>query len=424
MKIALIAYEFYPRLGGISQHLTNMCKSFKNKNHELFIFNQDYSEKKNTFQVLDKKKNYQLKDLFIFLENKKLIKILLLSIWKIIRDKKIQYSHRLKIIIYLLIKPSLLIRTIKSINNIYPYFKKNNFKIIVGGASGSSSLLLIFLLSRLFNSKIVSIAYGNEFLIRNVFSLKTYILNNLDKIVLIAKYSKYIIKRMHNLNESKLKIIPVGLILKDYKINYSKLQLREKHNISKDAFILLSVGRHVKRKNFDLVIRSIKNIKDTNSHLKIKYHLIGDGPETANLKQLTEKLNLKNEVKFLGVIDARRRNEYYKLSDVFAMPSMKEKNDIEGFGIVFLEANYFKIPVIGAATGGVPEAIIDGKTGFLIKANDLNDLTEKILMLYENKDKKNKMGEHGHNRVIKEFNWDKICGDYIKLFESVLKSHK
>ncbi|MFX1317487.1 MAG: glycosyltransferase family 4 protein, partial [Promethearchaeota archaeon] len=375
MKIALIAYEFYPRLGGISQHLTNMCKSSQNKNHQLFIFNQDYSEKSNTFKVLDKKENYQLKDLFIFFKKKKLIKILILSIWKILNDKKIPYSHRLKLIIYLLVKPSLLIRTIKSINNIYPYFKKINFKIIVGGSSGSSSLLLTFILSRLFNIKVISIAYGNEFLIRNIFSLKTFILHNLDKIVVIAKYSKYIIKRMHNLNESKLKIIPVGLILKDYQITYSKLQLREKNNVSKDAFILLSVGRHVKRKNFDLVIRSIKKIKDTNSRLKINYYLIGDGPETVNLKRLTEKLNLKKEVKFLGTIDAKRRNEYYKLSDVFAMPSIKKKNDIEGFGIVFLEANYFKIPVIGAASGGVPEAIIDGKTGLLIKPNDLNDLT-------------------------------------------------
>ena len=64
--------------------------------------------------------------------------------------------------------------------------------------------------------------------------------------------------------------------------------------------------------------------------------------------------------------------------------SRNEEQDIEGFGIVFLEANYFKVPVIGTATGGISEAIIDGETGFLIKQNDINDLVEKIIFLYNN----------------------------------------
>ena len=83
-------------------------------------------------------------------------------------------------------------------------------------------------------------------------------------------------------------------------------------------------------------------------------------------KKLVKRLNLEKDVKFLGNCDIETRNKFYKMSDIFLMPSITTKNDIEGFGIVFLEANYFKVPVIGTRTGGIVEAIIDGKTGFLI----------------------------------------------------------
>jgi len=104
------------------------------------------------------------------------------------------------------------------------------------------------------------------------------------------------------------------------------------------------------------------------------------------------------------------------------MPSITESNNIEAFGIVFLKANFFKKPVIGSNTGGMAEAIIDDTTGFLIEPNNLNDLVEKILFLYNNKEKREQLGEKGYRRVITEFTWDKIVNKYINLFQDVLKS--
>lgn len=200
----------------------------------------------------------------------------------------------------------------------------------------------------------------------------------------------------------------------------SKEELRKEFNIPKSQIVLLSVGRHVPRKNFDLVIKAIKKIKDIKPELDLIYYLIGEGSETHSLKALTRQLNLKHEVIFLGSPDNEKRNKFYKLSDIFLMPIGIKKLDIEGFGIVFLEANYFKVPVIGTSIGGANEAIINGETGLLVKPNDLNDLVEKIIYLIDNEDKRKEMGEKGYERVVEEYSWNKIIEDYINIFEDLI----
>ena len=102
------------------------------------------------------------------------------------------------------------------------------------------------------------------------------------------------------------------------------------------------------------------------------------------------------------------------------MPSITKKSDIEGFGIVFLEANYFKLPAIGTRSGGVKEAIIDGKTGYLISPNDVNELIEKILYLYNNPDIRHELGLNGYKRVIKEFGWNSIIQEYRDTLKQLL----
>jgi len=215
-----------------------------------------------------------------------------------------------------------------------------------------------------------------------------------------------------------LEISYVGLDLKELEVKKSKKEQRKEFNIPENQFILLSVGRHAPRKKFDLVIKAVSEIKKLKPSLNIKYILIGDGQETLNLKNLTKQLNLESQIEFLGSCDLEKRNKFYKLSDIFLMPVEPKKHDIEGFGIVFLEANYYKVPVLGTATGGIVKAIVDGETGLLIKPNDLNDLVEKILYLYENENVRKQMGEKGHSRVINEYSWQNIVDDYIRVFKN------
>ncbi|GAF91788.1 unnamed protein product, partial [marine sediment metagenome] len=185
--------------------------------------------------------------------------------------------------------------------------------------------------SRILKKKLISIAYGNDFLVNNPLSLKTFYFRNLNKIVVITSEMKKLIKNIHHLDDKQVHIIRVGVNLEDLEVEQSKEDLRKEYNIPKDQYVLLSVGRHVHRKKFDLVIKAIKEIKELNPNINIKYYLIGEGKVTPYLKKLAKSLNLENEVEFLGLCSLGKRNKYYKLSDLFLMPSITESNNIEAF---------------------------------------------------------------------------------------------
>lgn len=419
MKVLLITDDFYPNTGGIANVLTNLHKFFQKEDHEMYVINP-YSTGNKVFNNL--KISSKASELLYYLRKKEFIIITIFSLWKIVSSSEIPFSYRIKLILHFFTKPQIFMKVMDNINILHPFLKKIDFDLIFSGNS-NWILPLNYILSKLYKKKIVTIAYGGEFLVHSRLTLRTYYFRSTEKIIVITNYAKNLIKKIHHLKDNQIKVIYVGVNLDDLEIKDTKEELRKEYNISSENRILLSVGRHVERKNFGLVITGLGKIKKIRPNLNIKYYLVGEGPETENLKILVKKLNLEKDVKFLGNCDIETRNKFYKMSDIFIMPSITKKNDIEGFGIVFLEANYFKLPVIGTKTGGMVEAIIDGKTGFLIKQNDLNDLIEKILFLLDNEKIRKDFGENGYNRVVEEFQWKNIVNDYITFFEDLLSEN-
>lgn len=170
--------------------------------------------------------------------------------------------------------------------------------------------------------------------------------------------------------------------------------------------VILTVTRLVKRKGVDTVLRAISAIRD--KFPNILYLIAGEGPEETRLKKLTTKLNLQNQVKFIGRIDYKKLPEYYNAADMFIMASRTELPDVEGYGIVFLEANACGKPVIGTNSGGVPDAIVHGKTGLIVPENNDLKLVEAISELLCNSEIATLMGVKGRERVINEMNWDAV----------------
>ncbi|MHA1374799.1 MAG: glycosyltransferase family 4 protein [Promethearchaeota archaeon] len=418
MNILLITDEFYPNVGGIANVLVNLCKFFQSNEHKIHVINP-YINGKDIHKKLILK-DYEIKHFLQFLYRKNFIKYTIYAVWKTIRIKNIPFSNRVKLLLYFLTKPKIFMKVIDNLSILYPFLKKLDFDVILSGNS-SWILPLNFILSKMLKKKMVTIAYGLDFLVHSRLTLRTYYFRSTEQIIVITNQTKKLIEKIHHLNNDQVKVIYVGVNLDDLEIDDTKVDLRRKFNISSESKILLSVGRHVERKNFGLVIRALGEIKKTRPDLNIEYYLVGEGPETVNLKKIVKKLNLEKDVKFLGNCDIETRNKFYKMSDIFLMPSISTKKNIEGFGIVFLEANYFKVPVIGTKTGGIVEAIIDEKTGFLINPNDLNELIEKILFLLDNEKIRKNFGENGYKRVVEEFQWKDIVNDYIELFEDLLR---
>lgn len=420
MKICLLVSEFYPVYGGIGRFFTDMCKAFRDKEEKLFIFNRTFRGK-NVFDILEYTKIFKLRDLLSLFKKRIHILYFLNSIWKILTAKKLKIYFKLNMLMYLFIRPKLLISLLKNLSSIHPLLKKINPDLIYGSVCDDVVMPLGFILSKLMGKKFICSAHGSDFLVRTRYSLKTHYLKAIDKIIVSSNRIKELIIKINHLDEDQLIIIPYGLFVQDHEIKQEVSQIRSELRINPKDFILISVGRHSPRKNFQLVIQAMKILKKTHPDANFKYFLIGSGPDTEKLKNLTKNLGLIKEVSFLGSINDIMKNQYLKISDIFIMPSIATNKAIEGFGIVYLEANFYKLPVIGTISGGIIEAIEDHKSGLLVKPNDLNGLVNAIVYLYENEEERKRMGEYGHNRVINKYNWNLLVNEYIRIFENVIK---
>ncbi|MFH1426650.1 MAG: glycosyltransferase family 4 protein [Candidatus Kerfeldbacteria bacterium] len=181
-------------------------------------------------------------------------------------------------------------------------------------------------------------------------------------------------------------------------------QLDEKYNIH-DKRIILSVGRLVQRKGMDTVIKAFAPLKDKlpNTH----YVIAGDGEYKKQLEQLVRENKLTGRVHFVGNVSNEELARWYARCEVFVMPSRQlHNNDVEGFGMVFVEANSFGKPVIGGKSGGVSDAVIDGKTGFLVDPEDAGMLTEALDRILSNESEAIRLGYNGSERVKETFQWE------------------
>ncbi|KKS33482.1 MAG: Phosphatidylinositol alpha-1,6-mannosyltransferase [Parcubacteria group bacterium GW2011_GWC2_42_12] len=181
-------------------------------------------------------------------------------------------------------------------------------------------------------------------------------------------------------------------------------QLKEKFNL-KDKIILLSVGRLIKRKGFDLVLDCLPQVLKQVPNLV--YVIIGDGEERKNYELRVMNYELKNKVLIINNMPDEEKNLWHSLCDIFVMPARNIAGDFEGFGIVYLEANLAGKPVIAGRSGGVSDAVIDGLNGLLVDPENVNDLSKKIIRLALDHELRQKLGEQGRERALREFNWQK-----------------
>jgi glycosyltransferase involved in cell wall biosynthesis len=182
---------------------------------------------------------------------------------------------------------------------------------------------------------------------------------------------------------------------------------------------IISVGRLVPRKGFDTLIKTMPEIikKLPNAQLTI----IGNGSCYEELVRLAHELRVENFVDIVTSADDNARNKFYDKASVFVLPTRKEGADVEGFGIVVLEASAHGLPVIVGNSGGVAEAVIPGKTGFLIDPTDNTKLAETVINLLTDTNKARQMGEAGI-AFSKEFSPEKIADKFWNLIHNAINS--
>jgi phosphatidylinositol alpha-1,6-mannosyltransferase len=172
-----------------------------------------------------------------------------------------------------------------------------------------------------------------------------------------------------------------------------------------DDQLLLTVGRLQRRKGHDLMLESLARLRAQGR--RVRYVIVGDGAERARLESLAASLGVRDAVVFAGALSAEDLPTYFAAADVFGHPNRVDGNDIEGFGIVFLEAAAAALPVIGGASGGVPEAVEDGVTGRLVSGESVDELTTVLAELLDDPDRRRAMGTAGRDRVVRSFSWER-----------------
>ena len=170
---------------------------------------------------------------------------------------------------------------------------------------------------------------------------------------------------------------------------------------------IVCVGRLVHRKGQDRLVEAMPAILKRFPDAALVF--VGEGPHRAHLEKLVKVKKVEKFVQFIGRIQYINLPEYIAIGDIFAMPSRSRffGLEVEGLGIVYLEASACGLPVIGGDSGGAPDAVKHGETGFVVDGNDVEAITHRIIQLLADKKLRDEMGSAGRQWAIQEWSWDR-----------------
>ena len=216
-----------------------------------------------------------------------------------------------------------------------------------------------------------------------------------------------------------LSVVPNGVDINKFKIQNSKFKitiqnLKLKLDIKDDEKVVITVSRLVKKNGIENLIRAMKELRNLNAELRVKLLIAGKGEQEEYLKDLTKKLNLEDNVLFLGEVSHKDLPQYLWISDVFVRPSLSE-----GLGNAFLEAMAAGVPAIGTKVGGIPDFLREGETGLFCEVQNPKSITEKIKTLLKDENLRLRLIENGRKLVEEKYSWDFIALEMKNIFDKL-----
>lgn len=187
------------------------------------------------------------------------------------------------------------------------------------------------------------------------------------------------------------------------------------HRLPPDPFLILSVGRHQERKGFHWFVEEVM------PHLRADtvYLVAGSGPTTSRIARSASRLGLDHRVLLLGQVPESLLEELYGAADVFVMPNVPVAGDIEGFGVVMLEAGAAGLPVVAADLEGIRDVIADGINGRLVPSLDAQAFARAIDG-YRDTAARETASEAARRYVRGAFGWDAIVERYLQIVQTRL----
>ncbi|GAA3370468.1 glycosyltransferase family 4 protein [Streptomyces sannanensis] len=202
--------------------------------------------------------------------------------------------------------------------------------------------------------------------------------------------------------------LPPGVDEKTFHPGSGGDAVRERLGLT-DRPVVVCVSRLVPRKGQDTLIRAMPEIlrKVPDTVLLI----VGGGPYGKELKKLAAETGVAASVRFTGPVPWEELPAHYGAGDVFAMPCRTRRGglDVEGLGIVYLEASATGLPVVAGDSGGAPDAVLDGKTGWVVRGGSPQESADRIVTLLQDPELRQDMGERGRAWVEEQWRWDQLA---------------
>jgi phosphatidylinositol alpha-1,6-mannosyltransferase len=173
--------------------------------------------------------------------------------------------------------------------------------------------------------------------------------------------------------------------------------------------VIVCVSRLVPRKGQDTLVRALPEVRRAIPGTALL--LVGAGPYQAELVRLAASHGVADAVVFTGGVPHAELPAHYAAGDVFAMPCRTRRRglDVEGLGIVYLEAAATGLPVVAGDSGGAPDAVLDGQTGYVVGGRDVGAVAERLVELLRDADLRRRMGAAGRAWVERDWRWDVIA---------------
>lgn len=368
-KVIIITTQcFFPKIGGIEALMTGMAEAMSISGKVIVI-----ADGKSTSS--DSKKKYE---------------IIRFNDWKPIR--RIRKSNYVKKLCADNNVKAIYADSWKSIE----YLDKLNIPIIVLAHGTEIQKNIGFLsLYKYLKQKRIKKSYQNSF-----------------KIAANSTYTKELIINSLGVDNDKITVIHPGIDIYDKFINANTIN-KINNLINSSGPVLVTLARLEHRKGHIVILEALSRL--ISKYPNLLYFIAGDGNFKKTIKNKVSELGLKNNVKFLGWITEPEKSVLLKNTDLFIMTPHIEKESVEGFGMVFIDAAFHGIATLGTDNGGISDAIINGKTGLIAKTSDLNDITSKIDELLSDKTKRIKLGLAGQKNAYARFTWDKKVLEYLNL---------
>ncbi len=196
----------------------------------------------------------------------------------------------------------------------------------------------------------------------------------------------------------------------------ARQRVRARYELA-DRPVVVCVSRLVPRKGQDTLLRAWPAVLSRFPEAALL--VVGGGPYAADLRRLAASAGIAGSVRFTGPVPQAELPAHYAAGDVFAMPCRTRRGglDVEGLGIVYLEASAAGLPVVGGDSGGAPDAILDGETGYVVGGRDVTALAGRLTALLADPAAARAMGDKGRAWVERDWSWDAAAARLLALIE-------